>query len=137
MTFISLQLTCGLLKAIESKRPEAKAEYTCVIPPSYLASKEWIVTWGMIFFSIASWNKGGGGKSMARKRNGETEVLDSKQNKIICQLLANKIIYLIVVPRSMSNLGFSFCRESDRIMTCWVSNRSSPLNVLKMMPIHH
>jgi len=78
LTFISLQLACGLLKANESKRQEVKSKYTCVVPPSYLASKEWIATWGMIFFSIASWNKGGGGKSMAKKRNGETEVLDSR-----------------------------------------------------------
>jgi hypothetical protein len=33
---------------------------------------EWILTCGMMFFSIASWNRGGGGRSIARKRNGET-----------------------------------------------------------------
>ncbi len=37
-----------------------------------------MVTCGMIFFSTESWNKGGGGKSMAKKRKGDTDVLDSK-----------------------------------------------------------
>lgn len=52
---------------------------TWVVFPSNLASSEWMVTWGIMFFSTASWNKGGGGKSIARNRNGETEVLESKQ----------------------------------------------------------
>jgi hypothetical protein len=34
----------------------------------------------MIFFSIASWNSGGGGRSTARNKNGELELLISKAN---------------------------------------------------------
>ena len=52
---------------------------TCVVFPSNLARSEWMVTCGIMFFSTASWNKGGGGKSIARNRNGETEALESKQ----------------------------------------------------------
>jgi len=37
-----------------------------------------MVTCGMMFFSTESWNKGGGGKSIAKKRKGDTNVLDSK-----------------------------------------------------------
>lgn len=34
-----------------------------------------------MFFSTASWNKGGGGKSTARNRNGDTDVFVSDQAK--------------------------------------------------------
>jgi hypothetical protein len=37
----------------------------------------------MIFFSIASWNSGGGGRSTARKRKGDTTVLISALETII------------------------------------------------------
>jgi len=80
-----------------------------------------MVTCGIMFFSTASWNKGGGGKSIARNRNGDTEVLESKQILLAFQNELRK-----GVPRSMSNLGFSFCLESDRTITCCVSNVSSP-----------
>jgi len=31
-----------------------------------------MLTWGIIFFSTESWKRGGGGRSTARKRNGDT-----------------------------------------------------------------
>ena len=36
-----------------------------------------MLTWGIMFFSTASWNNGGGGRSTARNRNGDTVVLIS------------------------------------------------------------
>lgn len=51
---------------------EIKHARTCVVIPLYLARTSWMFTCGMMFFSIVSWNKGGGGRSMARKRKGET-----------------------------------------------------------------
>lgn len=50
---------------------------TCAVLPSYLARTECMLTWGIIFFSTASWNRGGGGRSTARKRKGDTEVFNS------------------------------------------------------------
>jgi hypothetical protein len=42
-------------------------------------------TCGIIFFSIASWNRGGGGRSTARKRKGDTVVLIAKEQSILCE----------------------------------------------------
>lgn len=37
-----------------------------------------MLTWGIIFFSTESWNNGGGGKSTAKKRNGDVVDLISE-----------------------------------------------------------
>jgi hypothetical protein len=39
--------------------------------PSYFERTEAMCTCGMMFFSIESWNSGGGGRSTARKRKGD------------------------------------------------------------------
>jgi hypothetical protein len=49
------------------------------VTPSYFDSTDNILTCGTMFFSIASWNNGGGGKSTARKRNGDTVDLMSER----------------------------------------------------------
>lgn len=45
---------------------------TWVVMPSNLDSTDAMFTCGIIFFSIESWKRGGGGRSTARKRNGDT-----------------------------------------------------------------
>lgn len=50
-----------------------------------------------MFFSMTSWNRGGGGRSTARKRKGDTVVLMS---------------------RSISNWGLAFSDLSPRTRTC-------------------
>lgn len=52
-----------------------------MVTPSYLASTEYTLTCGIMFFSNASWNNGGGGRSTARKRNGDTVDLSSDGRK--------------------------------------------------------
>mmetsp|Transcript_8909 Transcript_8909/g.37704 ORF Transcript_8909/g.37704 Transcript_8909/m.37704 type:complete len:312 (-) Transcript_8909:158-1093(-) len=42
------------------------------VAPSYFRSKSAMGTCGMMFFSMASWNRGGGGRSNASMRNGVT-----------------------------------------------------------------
>ena len=44
---------------------------TLVVTPSYFERTEAMCTCGMMFFSIESWNSGGGGRSTARKRKGD------------------------------------------------------------------
>jgi len=56
-------------------------KHTCVVTPSYFESTEAMFTWGMIFFSTESWKSGGGGKSTAKKRNGDTFDLISSHQK--------------------------------------------------------
>lgn len=48
-----------------------------MVVPSYFARTEARVTCGMMFFSTASWNSGGGGRSTARNRNGVLALLIS------------------------------------------------------------
>lgn len=43
---------------------------SCVVFPSYLANNDASETCGIMFFSTASWNSGGGGRSIANKRKG-------------------------------------------------------------------
>lgn len=92
-----------------------------------------MLTCGMMFFSTESWNKGGGGKSTARNKNGDTAVLESVI--ILTQIGITESLF-DYSPRSISNLGFSFCPESGRTRTCWVSTLTSPWNARKMMPFH-
>lgn len=40
-----------------------------------------MLTCGMMFFSTASWNNGGGGKSTAKNRNGDTVDLISVERR--------------------------------------------------------
>jgi len=51
--------------------------YTCVVVPSYLANTVAKLTWGIIFFSTESWNKGGGGRSTERNKKGDVTICDS------------------------------------------------------------
>lgn len=46
-----------------------------------------MLTCGMIFFSTASWNNGGGGRSTARNRNGDAEALISVGQFVMCACL--------------------------------------------------
>ena len=90
-----------------------------------------MLTCGMMFFSTASWNKGGGGKSTAKKRKGDTVDLIS----IVCIVnSAECIIHSHDTPRSMSKRGFSLPPVSGRTRTCCVSIRTSPWKVEKMTP---
>lgn len=54
-------------------------EKTCVVFPSYFARTEAKLTWGIMFFSTESWNRGGGGRSSDRNRNGEVDVFVSAE----------------------------------------------------------
>ena len=56
---------------------------TWVVFPSYFVRTEAKLTWGIIFFSTESWNRGGGGKSTERKRNGDIVVLMSKRYHLV------------------------------------------------------
>jgi hypothetical protein len=51
--------------------PEDDSQLTWVVFPSNLAKILANETCGMIFFSLASWNKGVAGRSSARKRKGD------------------------------------------------------------------
>lgn len=62
---------------------------SCVVKPLYLARTVEMGTWGMMFFSTASWKRGGAGRSMARKRKGEwvdlTSAFDHDQRQSFTQ----------------------------------------------------
>jgi len=55
---------------------------TCAVTPSYFERTEEMFTCGTMFFSTESWNSGGGGRSTARKRKGDTVGLMSAWNRI-------------------------------------------------------
>lgn len=104
---------------------------TWVVRPSYLANTECMLTWGIIFFSTESWNRGGGGRSTARNKKGDTIDLISN-GELVWGFGWLKAAHTL--PRSISKRGFSFSPESGRTRTCWVSTRSSPWNVEKIIP---
>lgn len=122
MAFVTLQLACEFLdRDMVIVTIIAMGQNTWVVFPSYLVSSEWMVTCGIMFFSIASWNKGGGGKSIARNRNGDTEAFESKQISDYVEFAGK-----LDIPRSMSNIDLSFGLESDGTRTCCVSSLNSP-----------
>ena len=79
------------------------AERTCDVFPSYFAKTEWMLTWGMMFLSTASWNKGGGGRSSARNKYGDVEVLSS-----ILNVRTYREIFCIGITPVNVKMGFHF-----------------------------
>lgn len=54
-----------------------------------------MLTCGMIFFSIASWNNGGGGRSTARNRKGDVDVLISNEGSTLVSDISDRMQIIV------------------------------------------